>query len=97
MPKKTYSFKCEVWLYPGIGGWHFVNVPEAISNKTRKDLGKGMVKILATVGKTSWNTALFPYKNPKGDFGYLISIKKNVRNKEGVTQNDMIRVSFNII
>lgn len=97
MALRKYTFKSEVWLYPGLGGWHFVNVPEVISKGIRKDKGKGMVKVSVTVGKTAWNTALFPYKNPKGDFGYLISIKKVVRNIEGVSQGDMIKVSFNIV
>lgn len=94
---KVYKFKAEVWLYPGLGGWHFVNVPDNISKNIREKYGKGMIKIEAKVGKTSWNTALFPYKNPKGNFGYLVSVKAIVRKKEEILRSDIIMVSFNIL
>jgi hypothetical protein len=28
MKHNQYSFKTEVWLYPGMAGWHFVSVPQ---------------------------------------------------------------------
>lgn len=94
--KKSYSFKAKVWLWPGVGGWHFVNVPDTISKEIRKNSGKGMVKITAIVGKTKWDTSLFPHKNSKAEFGYLLSIKKIVRKKENLFENDTIKVLFNI-
>lgn len=93
---KNFSFKAEVWLWPGIGGWHFVNVPDEISKEVRERSGKGMVKVSCQVNKTKWDTALFPHKNQKGDFGYLISIKKIVRGREGVFSGDKIEVSFKL-
>lgn len=92
-----YKFIAEVWLWPGIGGWHFVNVPDSISKQIRQKFGKGMIKVLCQVKSTKWNTALFPYKNQKGEFGYLISIKKYVRNKENVFKGDKLKISFNIL
>lgn len=94
---KSFSFKGEVWLWPGIGGWHFVNVPDSISKQIRERYGKGMIKILCIVNKTKWNTALFPYKNPKGVFGYMISIKKSTRKKENIFQGDTLNISFKIL
>lgn len=97
MIKREYSFEAEVWIWPGVGALHFVNVPDKISKEIRSGVGKGMLKVLATLRKTSWNTALFPYKNPKGNFGYLICIKKNIRNKEKIFDRDKIKVSFKIL
>lgn len=94
--KKIYKFRAGVWLWPGVGGWHFVNVPEKISNEIREKYGKGMVKVVVKVGNTKWGTSLFPYRNPKGDFGYLISIKKIVRKKEEISEGDIIELSFKI-
>ncbi|KND49849.1 MAG: hypothetical protein AB198_00375 [Parcubacteria bacterium C7867-003] len=94
--KKVYSFGARVWLWPGIGGWHFVNVPDSISKDIRKNLGKGMIKIFASVGKTKWGTSLFPHKNSKAEFGYLISVKKIIRKKENIFENDTIKVVFNL-
>ncbi|TSC70901.1 MAG: Uncharacterized protein CEO12_26 [Parcubacteria group bacterium Gr01-1014_46] len=93
---RVFTFDGVVWVWPGVGGWHFVNVPDKISKPIRKNFGKGMIKIGAKVGKTMWNTSLFPHKNSKGEFGYLISIKKIVRKNENIYENDNIKVTFNL-
>ncbi len=92
--KKMYKFKADVWLWPGVGGWHFINVPEKISDEIRANHGKGMIKITATVKGTSWDTSLFPHKKSRG---YLLCLKSSVRNKVGIYENDTINVSFLII
>ncbi len=90
---KVYKFKASVWLWPGVGGWHFVNVPVKISEEIRVKYGKGMIKINALVKGVSWNTSLFPHKKSKG---YLLCLKNNIRKSVGVYENDTINVSFNI-
>jgi hypothetical protein len=94
---KKYSFEAKVWAYPGLGAWWFVNVPDSISVPIRKKYGKGLIKINIVLGKSKYNSALFPSKNSKGEFGYLISVKKKVRESEGIVENDIIKISFNIL
>jgi len=72
-------------------------VPDLISKDIRNKFGKGMIKINANLGKTKWQTSLFPYKNPKGEFGYLLAIKKNIRKIEEVYENDRISLAFKVI
>ncbi len=94
---RAYTFKSEVWLYPGLGGWHFVNVPKKISaqiKKLGKHYGAGFVKAKVTVGKSTWSTALFPHKESEC---YLISIKKSIRKKEEILENDSIKVMFVVL
>lgn len=94
---KNFSIKSEVWRWPGIGGWHFVYVDRKLNDAIRasgKRYGSGFVKIEASVGQTSWQTALFPYK--KEDC-FLISIKKSVRKKEGIEAGDMVTVKFKLL
>lgn len=89
-----YKFKARVWRWPGVGGWHFVNLPKTLSakiNKTAKSYGAGFVKVKATIGSSSWTTALFPHKESKG---YLLSIKQSIRKKEGIWENDLVGISF---
>jgi hypothetical protein len=91
---KRFSFSAKVWVYPGIGGWHFVNLPKNLSKqikKVAKTYGSGFVKAKVTVGKSSWVTALFPHKESET---YLISIKKQIRKKEEIFEDDKIKVSF---
>lgn len=97
MAKKVYSFEAEVWPWSGQGAWWFVNVPDTISVSIREKYGKGMIKINVRLGKSKYESSLFPHKNTKGGFGYLMSIKKKVREIEGIYENDTIKVSFSII
>ena len=94
---KSYRFKAQVWRWPGYGGWYFVNLPRDLSVKIKKvgkPYGSGFIKVKVTVKKSSWVTALFPHKESRA---YLLSIKKNIRKKEGVYENDIIKVSFFLI
>lgn len=95
--KKIYKFKAQVWRWPGVGGWHFVNLPKKLSQEVKKvgkPYGAGFIKIKATVVGNSWTTALFPHK--KSDT-YLLSIKNIIRKKEGIFENDTVSMSFTII
>ncbi len=91
--KNSYKFKTRVWLWPGDAGWHFVSLPKDFSKDIRKIYPKGFVKVLASVGKTSWDTSLFPYKKEEI---YLLSIKKSVRGKEKILNGDTINIAFKI-
>lgn len=85
--------KGKVWLYPGLGGWHFVYVGKEESERLRKPDGKrvrkGFIPIRATLGDTTWDTSLFPTKEGP----YLVSIKASVRKSEGVSHGDTVSIS----
>lgn len=96
---KSFEVKGKVWRYTGQGAWHFVYVNEALSKRikdaarNKKKVGFHFVRIKATIGKTSWNTALFPTK----DGPYLLAIKADVRHKEGIADGDSIKVDCILI
>jgi hypothetical protein len=99
---KLYPLKAEVWLYPsppaGGGGWHFISVPkkQAADIKKRfhgKQRGWGSLPVVATIGKTSWKTSIFPDKKSGT---YLLPLKAEVRKKEGVTRGEVINVAIEI-
>lgn len=91
--KKNFLFTAKVWRWPGDAGWHFINVPKDISKKIRDRYPKGFVSINASIGKTSWNTALFPHKQSDA---YLLSVKALVRKKEDIFEGDTISIRFKI-
>lgn len=94
-----YSFEASVWLYPGETPWHFVSVPkkeaEAIAKihagKPRR--GFGAVRVKATVGKTTWETSMFPDKRSGT---YIFPLKAQVRKKEGIGAGDTISVRIEL-
>ncbi len=93
MIKKNFKTKAKVWKWPGEAPWHFVNVDKKISEQIRSVYKKGFVYITAKVGKTSWDTALFPHKQSNA---YLLSIKASVRKKENIWEGDEVNISFQI-
>jgi len=90
-----FEVKGKVWRYEGESAWHFVYVPLALSRRlkdaarSKKKVGFHFIRIKATVGKTSWQTALFPTK----DGPYLICIKADVRRKENIDEGDFVKIS----
>jgi hypothetical protein len=87
-----YKIRSEVWLYPGMAGWHFVSIPKKQSEDIKKKFGKkakgwGSIPISVTLGKTNWKTSIFPDKKSGM---YLLPLKARVRKKEGVVNGDVV-------
>jgi hypothetical protein len=88
--------RAKVWLYPGAGGWHFVTLPRKQSAEIKARFssikrGWGSLKVAATIGKTTWETSIFPDRQSGS---YLLPVKADVRIKEGIGTGDI--VSFTV-
>lgn len=70
-----------------------MNVDKKISEQIRSVYIKGFVYVKAKIGKTEWDTALFPEKQSGA---YLLSIKKIVRKKEDIWEGDIVEISFEL-
>lgn len=91
---KSFWVSGKVFIWPGEMGWHFVYLDKNLAEKIRKvakTYGSGFVRVNAKLGKTSWGTALFPYKKENT---FLLSIKKDVRIREGIYQGDSIKIKI---
>lgn len=88
-----FEFTAELWKWNGIGSWHFITLPEDIADKIKfyyeKRHGFGQIAIKATIGKTSWNTSIFPDKKSNS---FLLPIKSQIRKKENLTLGSKIRI-----
>lgn len=92
MKANLYKIKSKVWLYPGMAGWHFLSVPvkESLKIKTlfgAVERGWGSLPVKVTIGKTSWETSIFPDKKAGT---YLLPLKKAVRKKEKISSGDTV-------
>ncbi len=90
----VYKIKAKVWRWPGDGGWHFITLDKKLFAVIRNKYGKGMIKIQATLGTTSWDTSLFPHTQSGS---YLLCINKKIRAHEEVYEGDEINISFRIL
>lgn len=92
----SYTIENKIWRWPGVGGWHFVYVDKELTEELKKKgakykYGSGFIAIRATVGKTTWDTALFPHTKENV---YLISVKASVRKKEQIFEGDIVSIQF---
>jgi hypothetical protein len=81
-----------MWLYPGKGGWHFANLSPRQSAAIRarvagRRVGWGAVPVRVRIGKTEWDTSLFPDKKTNS---YLFAIKAEVRKAERIRAGDTV-------
>lgn len=87
----------KVWKYNGEkASWYFVTIPLDISSKIKnnyKKKGFGSVKVIAKINQIQWVTSIFPYQKKT----YILPIKKEIRDRLSVEENDFISASIQII
>jgi hypothetical protein len=90
------EFSGEIWFWRGPAPWHFVTVPdeqcatlEAASPVV--SYGWGMIPVTAQIGRTGWQTALFPK-----DGRYLLPLRTSVRETEGLDLGDTVTVRLTV-
>lgn len=97
---KQYTIRSKVWLYSGEGGaWHFVNTDKKLADELRKTYqshrrGFGSIPVMATIGKTSWKTSIFP-ESRSGT--YVLPLKAKVRQAEEIQSGDAVTFKLSIL
>lgn len=98
----SFTFTGECWRWQSTAtAWHFITLPEDKSeeikffsgNHSEKRRGWGAVRVLVTIGKTSWETSIFPSSELKA---YILPIKADVRKKEKFSAGDSVKVLLKI-
>ena len=98
MPKSKYNLTSKIIKYPGMGGWHFLQVDKQSSKKIKDKHGQvrrgwGSIRVVVTLGKSTWKTSIFP-DSKSGT--YLLPLKAEVRQKEKVEAKDKVKFVLNI-
>ncbi len=96
---QIYKLRSKVIRYPGMDAWHFIAVSFAAAkkikasqaNKPRK--GWGSVRVTVTLGKSKWQTSIFPDKSGI----YLLPLKAKVRAAEGVGHGDTVAYTLQVL
>ena len=86
----------EIFFWQGPSPFHFVAVPEAESDaieavSSSVTYGWGAIPVTAHLGHTRWKTSLFPK-----DGRYLVPLKKQVRDAEGLALGDQVGIRLAI-
>jgi hypothetical protein len=98
----SFTFTAECWLWQGgKAAWHFITMPKDKSeeikffdeNMHEKRRGWGAVRVQVTIGKTSWETSIFPHSKISA---YILPVKASVRKAEKIAAGDEVTVSLKI-
>ncbi len=98
----SFEFAGECWLWQAEkGAWHFITLPQDKSeeikyfdeNMHEKQRGWGAVRVLVTIGDTSWETSIFPASQLGA---YILPVKADVRKKEKIHAGDQVSVHLKI-
>lgn len=85
-----YEMRAGIWVYPGKGGWHFVTLPTDVAARIKAAMAGlarpwGSLGVTASIGKTRWQTSLFPDKTTGS---LLLPVKASVRQREHLKAGD---------
>jgi len=90
------EFSGEIWFWKGPAPWFFVTVPARQSSDLRAisgfvTYGWGVIPVHVHIGKTEWQTSLFPK-----DGLYIVPIKASVRKAEDLDEGDTVTVHLEV-
>ena len=98
MDDRTFEFSAELWLYEGKDAWHFVTLPEDLSDLIEERFGSaargfGSLRVAVAVGGTEWSTSIFPSKSAAS---YVLPVKAAVRSAEDISTGDEVAVRLTV-
>jgi uncharacterized protein DUF1905 len=90
------EFTGKIWYWRGPAPWFFVTVPAKQSGELKAILGFvtygwGMIPATVRIGKTEWETSMFPK-----DGHYIVPLKTSVRKAEGLEEGDTVEVQLEV-
>ena len=96
-----YKIRAKIWLYQGKAAWHFVTLPKKQAEHIKRHFGWlrsarkgwGSIRVEATVGRTSWETSIFPEKETGS---YVLPLKEKVRVSEGLRAGKTITLLLRV-
>lgn len=90
----TYRTRAKLWQWKGgKASWYFLTLPVGLSEEIRlvdagpRRVGFGSLRVTATIGKTSWQTSIFPSAQLSS---YLLPVKASVRKAERLVEGRMV-------
>lgn len=97
---RRYTVRSKVVVWPGEQGvWHFAYVDKKQSALIKDAYkgprrGFGGIRVRVTLGKTAWETSVFPDSRSGC---YILPLKLSVRRAEGIAEGDTISFTLAIV
>ncbi len=99
LTKPIYQINGPIWLWQGKGAWHFVTIDKSQGDEIKAMFGYlkagwGSLRVELVLGKSKWNTSIFP--DSKGG-GYVIPIKKTILKAENLKDGDVVSIQLEVL
>ena len=90
------EFSGEICFWKGPAPWFFVTVPAEQSRDLKAisefvTYGWGVIPVHVRIGKTEWQTSLFPKEGL-----YVVPIKTSVRKAENLEEGDKVTIRLEV-
>jgi hypothetical protein len=72
------------------GTWWYARVPPTVRQQLAEHGRRGVIPVVATIGGTSWDASLMPW----ADGAAQIVVKRDVREREGLTLGQSLLISI---
>lgn len=72
------------------GTWWYVHVPAEVRYKLKDYEHRGIIKVVVTIGDTSWDGSILPWADGSGQ----ISMNKQVRTQESLELGEILTVKI---
>ncbi|WP_310619493.1 DUF1905 domain-containing protein [Flexibacterium corallicola] len=99
MLDESFSFKASIWLTRNSqAAWHFISVPQDYADQIKFMTGSlsngwGSVPVMVTIGKSCWQTSIFPDKRSGS---YILPVKASIRKAEKLGEGDEAVVKMSL-
>lgn len=100
-PAERFEIEATLWCWQPNGkggGWHFITIDGQTAAEMRyAALGRiggfGSIRVEARIGRTCWQTSVFPHKESGG---FILPVKADIRKREGLSEGDAVAVSLSV-
>ena len=94
----NYNFTAVLWLNQGDSAWHFVTLPQSVSEEIKSlystlSKGWGSLRVEVTVMNKVWKTSIFFDSKLNR---YLLPIKSEIRNALKIKVEDEIEIVLHV-
>lgn len=98
MAISAYKLRSKVFVYPGMSAWRFLGIPEKQGKEIKEKFGSrargwGSLPVSVSIGKTTWDTSIFPDKKSGS---YLLPLKAKIRTAEGISDDSTVSFSLTV-
>lgn len=90
--KKAFSHFGKLLLFEMAAAWTYMPIPREKIPAVMPG-GWGSIPVVATIGKTTWRTSLFPLKGAD----YFLPVKKMVLKQENLRVGDVVTVKYSSV